>query len=117
MLAYYELFFFNQTVFNCYMPCITYHAFDLYCPFTYFSDLEEKRTASQPSLCEDSKLCSVDNLDFNGSSAITTELNMDESLVSQFSRPSEGLPDNSPLNPTTVSPATNGMPNSVPILD
>ncbi|XP_051804945.1 neural cell adhesion molecule L1.2 isoform X3 [Acanthochromis polyacanthus] len=87
------------------------------------SDLEEKRTASQPSLCEESKLCSEDNLDFNGSSAITTELNMDESLVSQISRPSEGpegfhgLPDNSLLNPTTISPATNGMPNSVAILD
>lgn len=87
------------------------------------SDLEEKRTASQPSLGEESKLCSEDNLDFNGSSAITTELNMDESLVSQFSRPSEGpealhgLPDISPLNPTNVSSATNGMPNSVTILD
>ncbi|XP_058497930.1 neural cell adhesion molecule L1.2 isoform X1 [Solea solea] len=80
------------------------------------SDLEEKRTASQPSLCEESKLCSVDNLDFNGSSAITTELNMDESLVSQLSRPSEG-PDSSPLNPTTVPPANNGMTNSVTILD
>ncbi|XP_035863773.1 neural cell adhesion molecule L1.2 isoform X2 [Sander lucioperca] len=81
------------------------------------SDLEEKRTASLPSLGEESKLCSEDNLDFNGSSAITTELNMDESLVSQFSRPSEGpealhgLPDNSLLNPT------NGMSNSVTILD
>ncbi|XP_054464370.1 neural cell adhesion molecule L1.2 [Anoplopoma fimbria] len=91
--------------------------------FGEYSDLEEKRTASQPSLGEESKLCSEDNLDFNGSSAITTELNMDESLVSQFSRPSEGpdalhgLPDNSPLNPTAVSPATNGMPNSVTILD
>ncbi|XP_044208003.1 neural cell adhesion molecule L1.2 isoform X3 [Thunnus albacares] len=87
------------------------------------SDLEEKHTASLPSLCEESKLCSEDNLDFNGSSAITTELNMDESLVSQFSRPSEGpealhsLPDNSPLNPTTISPAANGLPNSVTILD
>ncbi|XP_034552537.1 neural cell adhesion molecule L1.2 isoform X2 [Notolabrus celidotus] len=87
------------------------------------SDLEEKHTASQPSLCEESKLCSEDNLDFNGSSAITMELNMDESLVSQFSRPSEGpetlhgLPDNSPLNPTSAPPATNGMPNSVTILD
>ncbi|XP_042347416.1 neural cell adhesion molecule L1.2 isoform X3 [Plectropomus leopardus] len=87
------------------------------------SDLEEKRTASLPSLGEESKLCSEDNLDFNGSSAITTELNMDESLVSQFSRPSEGpevlhgLPDISPLNPTTISSATNGMPNSVTILD
>ncbi|XP_068454677.1 neural cell adhesion molecule L1.2 isoform X2 [Clinocottus analis] len=91
--------------------------------FGEYSDLEEKRTASQPSLGEESKLCSEDNLDFNGSSAITTELNMDESLVSQFSRPSEGpealhgLPDNSPLNPSAVSPATNGMPNSVTILD
>ncbi|XP_029995083.1 neural cell adhesion molecule L1.2 isoform X2 [Sphaeramia orbicularis] len=86
--------------------------------FGEYSDLEEKRTASQPSLCEDSKLCSQDNLDFNGSSAITTELNMDESLVSQFSRPSEapealhGLPENTPL-----SSATNGVPNSVAILD
>ncbi|KAM9350723.1 neural cell adhesion molecule L1.2 [Symphorus nematophorus] len=91
--------------------------------FGEYSDLEEKRTASQPSLGEESKLCSEDNLDFNGSSAITTELNLDESLASQFSRPSEGqealhgLPDNSPLNPTTISPATNGMPNSVTILD
>lgn len=91
--------------------------------FGEYSDLEEKRTASQPSLGEESKLCSEDNLDFNGSSAITTELNMDESLVSQISRPSEGpegfhgLPDNSPLNPPTISPATNGMPNSVTILD
>lgn len=104
-----------MVIFICFWPlpysCILY------------SDLQEKRTASQPSLGEDSKLCSEDNLDFNGSSAITTELNMDESLASQFSRPSEGpeafhgLPDNSSLNPTTVSPATNGMPNSVTILD
>ncbi|CAG07439.1 unnamed protein product, partial [Tetraodon nigroviridis] len=85
--------------------------------FGEYSDLEEKRTASQPSLGEDSKLCSEDNLDFNGSSAITTELNMDESLASQFSRHSEGpepfhgVPDNSPLNPAAVPPATNGMPN------
>uniref|UniRef100_G3P240 Neural cell adhesion molecule L1 n=1 Tax=Gasterosteus aculeatus aculeatus TaxID=481459 RepID=G3P240_GASAC len=87
--------------------------------FGEYSDLEGKRTASQPSLGEDSKLCSEDNLDFNGSSAVTTELNMDESLVSQFSRPSEGpeAPDNSPLGPTAVSSATNGVPNSVAILD
>ncbi|KAF7662334.1 hypothetical protein LDENG_00239680 [Lucifuga dentata] len=87
------------------------------------SDIEEKCTASQPSLCEDSKLCSEDNLDFNGSSAITTELNMDESLVSQYSRPSEGpellqgLPDSSALNNTTVPSANNAVPNSVTILD
>lgn len=81
--------------------------------FGEYSDLEEKRTASQPSLGEESKLCSEDNLDFNGSSAITTELNMDESLASQFSRPSEGAD-----NPVAVAvPATNGMPNSVTILD
>uniref|UniRef100_A0A672IHP9 L1 cell adhesion molecule, paralog a n=1 Tax=Salarias fasciatus TaxID=181472 RepID=A0A672IHP9_SALFA len=91
--------------------------------FGEYSDLEEKRTASQPSLCEESKLCSQDNLDFNGSSAVTTELNMDESLASQISRPSEGpeayhgLQDSSLLNPTNVPSATNGMPNSVTILD
>ncbi|XP_061532086.1 neural cell adhesion molecule L1.2 isoform X3 [Phycodurus eques] len=83
------------------------------------SDLEDKRTASQPSLCEESKLCSEDNLDFNGSSVLTTEINLDESLASQFSRPSEGpeVPDNSLLNPTTISSAANGLPNQVTILD
>ncbi|XP_062314615.1 neural cell adhesion molecule L1.2 isoform X1 [Osmerus eperlanus] len=91
-------------------------------------DNEEKRTASQPSLCEDSKLCtSEDNLgEYNGSSAIT-EVNLDESLVSQYSRtaPSEGpeaslVPDSSPLNPTTLTPtapASNGLPNSAAVLD
>ncbi|KAK7916203.1 hypothetical protein WMY93_011964 [Mugilogobius chulae] len=74
------------------------------------SDLEEKCTASQPSLCEESKLCSQDNLDFNGSSAITTELNLDESLVSQFSRPSN-VPDNN------LQPTNNGLNNAVTILD
>uniref|UniRef100_A0A3Q3DDT5 Neural cell adhesion molecule L1 n=1 Tax=Hippocampus comes TaxID=109280 RepID=A0A3Q3DDT5_HIPCM len=89
------------------------------CQYLLFFDMEEKRTASQPSLCEESKLCSEDNLNFNGSSALTTEINLDESLASQFSRPSEGpeVPDNSPLNPTTVSSATNGLPNQVTILD
>lgn len=101
---------------------LTFLAFDLFCS-SCCSDLEEKRTASQPSLCEKSKLYSEDNLDFNGSSAMTTELNMDESLASQISRPSggpegyHGLPENAPLNPTTFSPATNGVPNSVTILD
>lgn len=90
--------------------------------FGEYSDLEEKRTASLPSLGEESKLCSEDNLDYNGSSAVTTELNMDESLASQFSRPGDGLPDSSPLNHpanavSAAGPATNGMPNSVAILD
>lgn len=75
------------------------------------SDLEEKRTASQPSLCEESKLCSQDNLDFNGSSAITTELNLDESLASQLSRPSDG-PDALLQNNTN-----NGLNSTVTILD
>lgn len=79
--------------------------------FGEYSDLEEKRTASQPSLCEESKLCSQDNLDFNGSSAITTELNLDESLVSQLSRPSDG-PDTHLQNNTN-----NGLNNAVTILD
>ncbi|CAL9703005.1 unnamed protein product [Knipowitschia caucasica] len=78
--------------------------------FGEYSDLEEKRTASQPSLCEESKLCSQDNLDFNGSSAITTELNLDESLVSQFSRPSD-VPD------TNLQTTNNGLNNTVTILD
>ncbi|XP_037540414.1 neural cell adhesion molecule L1.2 [Nematolebias whitei] len=84
------------------------------------SDLEEKRTASQQSLGEESKLCSEDTLNFNGSSAMTTELNNDESLVSQISRPSEGfhsMPQNPTLNPTTISSASNGMPTSVNILN
>lgn len=74
--------------------------------FGEYSDNEEKRTASQPSLCEDSKLCtSEDNLDaYNGSSAVT-EVNLDESQASQYSRGlSEGpevslVPDSSPLKP------------------
>ncbi|XP_072306074.1 neural cell adhesion molecule L1.2 isoform X3 [Eucyclogobius newberryi] len=74
------------------------------------SDLEEKRTASQASLCEESKLCSQDYLDFNGSSAITTELNLDESLGSQFSRPSDA-PD------TNLQPTNDSLNNAVTILD
>lgn len=47
---------------------------------------------------------------------------MDESLASQFSRPGDGLPDNSPLShPVNAvsagGPATNGVPSSVAILD
>ncbi|KAM4610702.1 neural cell adhesion molecule L1.2 isoform 2-T2 [Polymixia lowei] len=90
--------------------------------FGEYSDNEEKRTASQPSLCEDSKLCSEDNLDYNVSSA--TMLGMDESCpVIKYSQPSEGPeqlrghPDRSPFNPTAISPTNNGQPNSVAILD
>ncbi|XP_036802760.1 neural cell adhesion molecule L1 isoform X4 [Oncorhynchus mykiss] len=91
------------------------------------SDNEEKRTASQPSLCDESKLCtSEDNLDgYNNGSSAVTEVNMEDSLVSQYSRPSEATPDpgtlqdSSPLNPTatTPTPTNNGLPNSAAILD
>uniref|UniRef100_A0A8K9X863 Neural cell adhesion molecule L1-like n=1 Tax=Oncorhynchus mykiss TaxID=8022 RepID=A0A8K9X863_ONCMY len=90
--------------------------------FGEYSDNEEKRTASQPSLCDESKLCiSDDNLDgYNNGSIAVTEVTMEDSLVSQYSRPSEATPDpgtlqdSSPLNPNTT---TNGLPNSAAILD
>ncbi|KAG7283817.1 hypothetical protein CRUP_034004 [Coryphaenoides rupestris] len=79
--------------------------------------VQEKRTASQPSLCDDSKLCSEDHLDYHGGSAVTTELTLDESLVSQYSRPSEGAEqptETSALNPPPPPAAAtnNGVPNS-----
>ncbi|CAB1330155.1 unnamed protein product, partial [Coregonus sp. 'balchen'] len=57
---------------------------------------------------------------FGEYSIAVTEVNMEDSLVSQYSRPSEATPDpgtlqeSSPLNPT---PTTNGLPNSAAILD
>ncbi|KAJ8017069.1 hypothetical protein DPEC_G00013950 [Dallia pectoralis] len=94
--------------------------------FGEYSDNEEKRTASQSSLCDTSKLCtSEDHLGgLTGSSAVT-EMNMEDSLVSQFSRPSEATPDlgalqeSSPLNPAVITPTptSNGLPNSAAILD
>ncbi|CAL8368540.1 unnamed protein product [Lota lota] len=83
--------------------------------FGEYSDNEEKRTASQPSLCDDSKLCSEDNLDYNGGSAVTTELHLDESLASQCSRPS--VAETATLNTPPAAAANNSMPNSVAILD
>ncbi|CAL8259399.1 unnamed protein product [Gadus morhua 'NCC'] len=90
--------------------------------FGEYSDNEEKRTASLPSLCDDSKLCSEDNLDYNGGSAVTTELHLDESLASQYSRPSEGggvLAETAALDPPPPAAAAtnNSVPNSVAILD
>ncbi|XP_035378184.1 neural cell adhesion molecule L1.2 isoform X1 [Electrophorus electricus] len=50
------------------------------------SDNEDKCTASLPSLCEDSKLCSDGALeDYGNSNSIQTEVIMDESLASQLS--------------------------------
>ncbi|KAB5546132.1 hypothetical protein PHYPO_G00068610 [Pangasianodon hypophthalmus] len=83
------------------------------------SDNEEKRTASQPSLCEDSKLCSDDGLDDYGNShSVHTKVTMDESLASQYSGVRDGPEierhDSSPLK----SAATNqGLPNSAAVLD
>uniref|UniRef100_A0A8C1BH55 Neural cell adhesion molecule L1 n=1 Tax=Cyprinus carpio carpio TaxID=630221 RepID=A0A8C1BH55_CYPCA len=67
---------------------------------------EEKRTASQPSLCEDSKLCNDDALDdYANSNSVQTEVIMDESLASQSSGvrdvPDPGTQESSPLNPAT----------------
>ncbi|XP_017343334.1 neural cell adhesion molecule L1.2 isoform X2 [Ictalurus punctatus] len=87
--------------------------------FGEYSDNEEKRTASQPSLCDDSKLCSDDGLDDYGNShSVHTKVTMDESLASQCSGVRDGLEierhDSSPLK----SAATNhGLPNSAVVLD
>ncbi|XP_063064404.1 neural cell adhesion molecule L1.2 isoform X1 [Engraulis encrasicolus] len=56
----------------------------------YRSDNDDKHTASQPSLCDDSKLCSEDGLglgDYGNSHShsVQTEVIMDESLASQYS--------------------------------
>uniref|UniRef100_A0A8C1PEY8 L1 cell adhesion molecule, paralog a n=1 Tax=Cyprinus carpio TaxID=7962 RepID=A0A8C1PEY8_CYPCA len=65
---------------------------------------DEKQTASQPSLCEDSKLCTDDTLD-DYANSMQTEVIMDESLASQSSRvrdvPDPGTQESSPLNPAT----------------
>lgn len=97
------------------------------------SDNDEKRTASQPSLCDDSKLCSDDgNLDDYGNShSVQTEVIMDESLASQYSgggggggggsirdgpqtEASDGSP---PLHPPAYTPTNHGLPISSPLLD
>ncbi|XP_062396407.1 neural cell adhesion molecule L1.2 isoform X2 [Sardina pilchardus] len=96
----------------------------------YRSDNDEKRTASQPSLCDDSKLCSDDgNLDDYGNShSVQTEVIMDESLASQYSGgvsggggvrdgPETEAPDGSPpLAPPAYTPTNHGLPNSSPFL-
>ncbi|KAM9445583.1 neural cell adhesion molecule L1.2 isoform 2-T2 [Clarias gariepinus] len=86
--------------------------------FGEYSDNEEKRTASQPSLCEDSKLCSDDGLDDYGSHSAHTKVTMDESLASQYSGVRDGLEierhDGSPLKPGVTN---HGLPNSAAVLD
>lgn len=75
------------------------------------SDMEEKCTASQPSLCENSKLCSSDGgLDYSNGQSIQTDVIVDDSLGSQYS--ADG-PEISRRNPAT----NNGLPNSGAILD
>ncbi|KAK2885498.1 hypothetical protein Q8A67_016335 [Cirrhinus molitorella] len=89
--------------------------------FGEYSDNEEKRTASQPSLCEDSKLCTDDALDdYANSNSMQTEVIMDESLASQSSGvrdvPDPGTQESSPLNPATAI-SHHGLPNSAALLD
>ena len=88
------------------------------------SDNDEKRTASQPSLCDDSKLCSDDgNLDdYGNSNSVQTEVIMDESLASQYSGirdnvPETEAPDSSSLDPPTYTAANQGLPISSAFLD
>ncbi|XP_058265684.1 neural cell adhesion molecule L1.2 isoform X3 [Hemibagrus wyckioides] len=87
--------------------------------FGEYSDNEEKRTASQPSLCEDSKLCSDDGLDDYGNShSIHTKVTIDESLTSQYSGVRDVSEverhDSSPLKPVA---SDHGLPNSAADLD
>ncbi|KAK9954145.1 hypothetical protein ABG768_016241 [Culter alburnus] len=89
--------------------------------FGEYSDIEEKRTASQPSLCEDSKLCTDDALDdYANSNSVQTEVLMDESLASQSSGvrdvPDPETQESSPLNPATAISHL-GLPNSANFLD
>ncbi|XP_056304624.1 neural cell adhesion molecule L1.2 isoform X2 [Danio aesculapii] len=89
--------------------------------FGEYSDNEEKRTASQPSLCEDSKLCTDDGLDdYANSNSVQTEVIMDESLASQSSGvrdvPDAETQESSPLNPATAI-SHHGLPNSAALLD
>ncbi|XP_022532654.2 neural cell adhesion molecule L1.2 isoform X2 [Astyanax mexicanus] len=85
------------------------------------SDNEEKRTASQPSLCEDSKLCSDGALDYGNSNSVQTEVIMDESLASQYSgardEPEADPQDSSFLTPVSVGSTSHGLPNSAAVLD
>ncbi|XP_072512524.1 neural cell adhesion molecule L1.2 isoform X2 [Salminus brasiliensis] len=89
--------------------------------FGEYSDNEEKRTASQPSLCEDSKLCSDGALDYGNSNSVQTEVIMDESLASQYSGARDETEvdpqDSSFLTPVSVGPTTHGLPNSAAVLD
>ncbi|XP_057175996.1 neural cell adhesion molecule L1.2 isoform X1 [Triplophysa rosa] len=82
------------------------------------SDNEEKRTASQPSLCEDSKMCTDDAQDdYGNSNSVQTEVIMDESLASQSSGVRDpGTQESSPLNPATAM-SHHGLPNSAALLD
>lgn len=108
--------------------CYTWYIFVALCVFLPLppppflrSDIEEKRTASQPSLCEDSKLCTDDALDdYANSNSVQTEVLMDESLASQSSGvrdvPDPETQESSPLNPGTAISHL-GLPNSANFLD
>ncbi|KAJ8260389.1 hypothetical protein GJAV_G00181540 [Gymnothorax javanicus] len=88
--------------------------------FGEYSDNEEKRTVSQPSLCADSKLGSDDSLAEYGDS-VDIQFNEDGSFIGQYSGhrdgPGPGGPDSSgatsPINPSTMGPPGMGLPNSI----
>ncbi|KAJ8400873.1 hypothetical protein AAFF_G00392270 [Aldrovandia affinis] len=88
--------------------------------FGEYSENEEKRSASQPSLCVESKLGSEDSLAEYGDS-VDIQFNEDGSFIGQYSGhrdgPGPGGPDSSgatsPVNPAAMAPTNVGLPNSV----
>lgn len=105
----------SHLVYICSFICISLR------PPLLCSDIEEKRTASQPSLCEDSKLCTDDALDdYANSNSVQTEVLMDESLASQSSGvrdvPDPETQESSPLNPASAI-SHHGLPNSAALFD
>ncbi|KAJ8259203.1 hypothetical protein COCON_G00182150 [Conger conger] len=86
--------------------------------FGEYSDNEEKRTPSQPSLCVESKLGSDDSLAEYGDS-VDIQFNEDGSFIGQYSGhrdgPGPGGPDSSgatsPVNPSAVGPPS--LPTSI----
>ncbi|KAI4880598.1 hypothetical protein NFI96_012197, partial [Prochilodus magdalenae] len=114
----------ERTLYKCLsssisLPITLLHFLSL--PLSLKSDNEEKRTASQPSLCEDSKLCSDGALDYGNSNSVQTEVMMDDSLASQYSgvreEPEVDPQDSSLLKPSSMGPTNHGLPNSAVILD
>ncbi|KAG9335112.1 hypothetical protein JZ751_005675 [Albula glossodonta] len=88
--------------------------------FGEYSDNEDKRSVSQPSVCPESKLGSEDSLAEYGDS-VDIQFNEDGSFIGQYSGhrdgPGPGGPDSSgatsPVNPAAMPPPSLGLPNSI----